>query len=639
MTLEPPRRSRTVRTISSVCVAALCVFGAATARAEDHTPTHGNEPGVVQVAPAVDLAVIEVWGERPEKPFDRDTELRLTGDQLAELGATNLAEALALLPDIDVREAGRGGQQIDIRGARKGSVKILIDGISVGDPYYGNFDVSSIPVTDIVQIRVSTSPSSPIDGAGGPGGVIEVHTRDAVGDSLVAASVQGTTLPSASAAATGRAMVTDTLAMRVSATGDLGSRDFSMPSTTLDEDRQNVSGAARLEYRKGTRRVVTDAVIDYRSYVVAPGEDGLDDILVIDGESAGRIGVTADDYIGDWRLQGRAYAHLLTRESTYYVDPQLEMVARTEDIDASRAGVGAVINHPIGRHMQYIASAVIDTESADVAGFDGMTTGGRASVAELATGFQLERGNYRVDAAGGIAAPIGIDADPWPELKIVASYAPARQLELTVTGARKGRVPTLRERFRLDIGNVGLGPEQATFGEVAVAMKPATWLAFDVAGYLRETNGLIRFDGDLAELVNTGDLSIRGIDTKLTITPSDAVTGGVAWEFTDAYSPDLGTQPLDHLAANRGSAWLQLSFGAGRGVRTQARYVGDRIDRNQTLPAYTTYELSAFARLRGDLFATVRVDNLLDERHELRIGGVRAPGRVIMLSLRGSFNP
>ena len=85
-------------------------------------------------------------------------------------------------------------------------------------------------MTDIVQIRVSTSPSSPIDGAGGPGGVIEVHTRDAIGDELVAARIQGSTLPSASAAATGRAMLTDTLAMRVSATGDLGSRDFSMPT-------------------------------------------------------------------------------------------------------------------------------------------------------------------------------------------------------------------------------------------------------------------------------------------------------------------------------------------------------------------------------------------------------------------------
>jgi len=45
---------------------------------------------------------------------------------------------------------------------------VLIDGVQVTDPYYGTFDVSTIPITDIVQIRLSTSPQSPIDGPGGP---------------------------------------------------------------------------------------------------------------------------------------------------------------------------------------------------------------------------------------------------------------------------------------------------------------------------------------------------------------------------------------------------------------------------------------------------------------------------------------
>ncbi|MBA3539987.1 MAG: TonB-dependent receptor plug domain-containing protein, partial [Deltaproteobacteria bacterium] len=94
--------------------------------------------------------VIEVVGERPPKIFDRDTDVRLTGAQLAARGATDLASALALLPDVSVREAGRGGFNIDVRGARKGSVSIFIDGVKVSDPFYGTFDVSTIPITDIV---------------------------------------------------------------------------------------------------------------------------------------------------------------------------------------------------------------------------------------------------------------------------------------------------------------------------------------------------------------------------------------------------------------------------------------------------------------------------------------------------------
>src|SRR4051812_20357521 len=74
---------------------------------------------------------VEIYDERPDKPFDRDTEVRLTGEQLAARGATDLASALALLPDVTVREAGRGGFNIDIRGGRKGEVAILIDGVPI----------------------------------------------------------------------------------------------------------------------------------------------------------------------------------------------------------------------------------------------------------------------------------------------------------------------------------------------------------------------------------------------------------------------------------------------------------------------------------------------------------------------------
>src|SRR2546423_11347770 len=96
---------------------------------------------------------IPIYDERPDKPFDRDTEVRLTGEQLAARGATDLGSALALLPDVTIRDAGRGGMNIDIRGGRKGSVSVLIDGVLVRDPYYGTLDVTAIPITHLVHIR------------------------------------------------------------------------------------------------------------------------------------------------------------------------------------------------------------------------------------------------------------------------------------------------------------------------------------------------------------------------------------------------------------------------------------------------------------------------------------------------------
>jgi len=110
---------------------------------------------------------------------------------------------MEVLPDVTVRAAGRGGRQIDIRGARRSAVKVLIDGVALDDPYFGNFDLGSLPTTDLAQVRVSTAPASPIDGPGGPGGVVELHTADAFGDAEVLARATAATARAAVIAATG----------------------------------------------------------------------------------------------------------------------------------------------------------------------------------------------------------------------------------------------------------------------------------------------------------------------------------------------------------------------------------------------------------------------------------------------------
>ncbi|HEY5926515.1 MAG TPA: Plug domain-containing protein, partial [Kofleriaceae bacterium] len=183
-----------------------------------------------ELAELAEGEVVEIYDERPDKPFDRDTEVRLSGDELAARGAVDLATALDLLPDVSVRDVGRGGFNVDIRGARKGAVSVLIDGVLVSDPYYGTFDVSTIPITDIVQIRMSAAPQSPIDGPGGPGGVIEVLTRDAIGSQLVIARATSDTLPSFSVAGSARVALARRLALRLSATGLAGARDFDVSS-------------------------------------------------------------------------------------------------------------------------------------------------------------------------------------------------------------------------------------------------------------------------------------------------------------------------------------------------------------------------------------------------------------------------
>jgi len=273
-----------------------CLIALAVSLTAWGTRAHAQEPEAPADEPAQpaglsdeDMAklaegeAIEIYDERPDKPFDRDTEVRLTGEELAARGAVDLATALALLPDVTVRDAGRGGFNIDIRGARKGAVSILIDGVLVSDPYYGTFDVSTIPITDIVQIRVATTPQSPIDGPGGPGGVIEVHTRDAIGRQVVIGRITADSLPSFGMTGTARVALIPHLALRLSASGLGGARDLDLPGDdTIGEHRYATTGSGRLEYRKGDRRIAADGFIDNRHYISPPSDINRSSILMID---------------------------------------------------------------------------------------------------------------------------------------------------------------------------------------------------------------------------------------------------------------------------------------------------------------------------------------------------------------------
>lgn len=601
-------------------------------------PDSGS-PGAAAGAPdlPVDLdEVIEIWDERPDKPFDRDTAVRLSGAELAQRGATTLADALALLPDLVVREAGRGGQQLDIRGARKGSIKVIIDGVAVDDPYYGNFDLSSIPVTDIVQVRVSTSPSSPIDGAGGPGGVVEVHTRDAIGPRLVIGRATADTLPTATAASTARMAIGTHWAARLSATGTLGTRTLiAGPGLELEDDRHAAGGAVRLEYRSGARRLVADAWLQDRAFVVPPGEDGGREYLAIDGETSQRLGLNYDDAIGAWKLQSKLYAHRLTRLSSYYSDTALTDKTRSEDILATRMGVAALANRPLRRRFQLIASAVFDTEHADVVGFASEMTEGRSTIAETAAGAQYEGGDFRIDSAIGLAIPIGTGADPWLEGKLATVYRPNPWMSIKLTGARKGRLPTLRERFRGDIGNQALGPEHAWFGEVSTEMNPTAWLAVEVANFNRASTGIIRFDADQASLINTGHLDIRGTDVRVRIGDGRKIRAGASLSFVDAYSVESGLDPLDFLPSRRADGWIGWFATRIQGL-VRARYIGRQIDRNTTLPAYAVVDLSVYADLGHGLALSLRVENSLDNGYYIR-KEVPAPGAVAFASLSATW--
>ena len=585
---------------------------------------------------------IEIYDERPDKPFDRDTEVRLTGEQLAARGAVDLGTALALIPDVTVRDAGRGGFNIDIRGARKGAVSVLIDGVLVTDPYYGTFDVSTIPITDIVQIRVATTPQSPIDGPGGPGGVIEVHTRDAIGRQVVIGRITADSLPSFGMTGTARVALIPHLALRLSASGLGGARDLDLPgNAAIGEHRYAGTGSARLEYRNGDRRIAADGFFDNRHYISPPSDEVRSTILMIDRETTARASAKADDKIAGFQLQAQVWTHYLERRSRFYPNADLETEQQVENLKALRSGGTALATRPFLRDFRWAVSTTVDFEKAAVSDIMNNTVRGHTTIVEAAGDLQYERHGFRADVSGGAAIPFGVDAKPWPEGKAVLKYRYDSH-EVTATAAYKGRVPSLRERFDSVSGNPALGPERVAHGELRVVEHITDRLHLELAPFYKHSTGTIRASVDpmnLGQMINLGTVNFWGADTQAKLTASRYLDVGGGYSYIKAQSIDGGVKrddPLDRLPHHRWDAWAQVRPLAMVSALVRVKYFGSAIDQTVQVDGYATVEANVAAQIGRQYLAVLSVQDLTDEAPETR-SGYHTAGRIVSLIMQGTW--
>jgi outer membrane receptor protein involved in Fe transport len=617
-----------------ICCALAASLGGRAAHAEDTPPLSDADLAALAQAES-----IEIFDERPDKPFDRDTDVRLTGEQLAARGAVDLATALALLPDVTVRDAGRGGFNVDIRGARKGAVTILIDGVLVTDPYYGTFDVSTIPITDIVQIRVSTTPQSPIDGPGGPGGVIEVHTRDAVGDQLVIARATGDSLPSVGMTGMARVALANHLGLRLSASGLMGARDLQLPgNASLGEGRRAATSTGRLEYRKGNRRVVADGFLDDRHYIAPPSDEMRSAILVVDRETSLRGSLKLDEKIGSLQLQGATWGHYLHRRSRRFLDPELTNEIQLEDLEAIRSGGMALVTRPFEKDWRWAFSTMVDHEKALVTSRALDYVKGDVTLIELAGDLQYEHRKFRADAAAGIAVPFGVGADIWPEGKLVAKYKPVQELELTATTGYKGRIPSLRERFDLATGNPELGPERALHAELRAVLEHERFKV-ELAPFYRRTTGTIRASTDpmaMGTLINLGKVRFYGVDVQGRAQVVRQVEVGGAYNYIRALG-EKTDDALDRLPHNRFELWTQYTATKRFSALARMRFFGRSIDKTVPVDRYVTFEANLTAQLSKAYLGVLRVDDALDQQPETR-AGYHTAGRVVSLIIQGAWD-
>jgi outer membrane cobalamin receptor len=105
----------------------------------------------------------------------------VTAEEIAARGATRLDEVLQDVVGLHVVSSGPAGSlsSASIRGSEASQVLVLIDGIRLNSPQYGQFDLNQLPVAlnEIERIEVLRGAASALYGSNALGGVINIITR------------------------------------------------------------------------------------------------------------------------------------------------------------------------------------------------------------------------------------------------------------------------------------------------------------------------------------------------------------------------------------------------------------------------------------------------------------------------------
>jgi len=174
-----------------LCWIALMVVAAPSGWAED-TPV---DPSALMAADSAtykklsleELMNIEVTSasKRPEKISQTASAIQaINGQDIRRSGATNLPEALRLLPNLQVAQANANQWAISARGFNNtlaNKMLVLIDGRAVYTPLHAGvlWDAQNVMLEDVERIEAISGPGGTLWGANAVNGVINVVTKSA----------------------------------------------------------------------------------------------------------------------------------------------------------------------------------------------------------------------------------------------------------------------------------------------------------------------------------------------------------------------------------------------------------------------------------------------------------------------------
>jgi iron complex outermembrane recepter protein len=554
----------------------------------------------------------------------------ITHDAIVRSGATSLAEALRLAPNLDVTQVSASDYVVSARGfngdpqAQNFSNKmlILIDGRSVYSPLFSGvyLDAEAVLLRDVERIEVISGPGAALWGANAVNGIINIITRSAHDTTGTYASAGAGNLTEQIEGQYG-SEVGDSAAVRAYARAvKRGAMQLADGSSAHDDWYKTQAG-----FHADWSREKDSFLLEADTYRALENQDT---------PGAGDLLVSGVDMLGRWlhefehsQLQAQAYVDESERGSPF---GGLSALLRTYDLSVQQnleLGAASQLVWGAGERVNQYAITNDPTGLSFVPPRRALTLGNLFAQETFAATADLK-----------LIAGAKLEDDPFagwqfqPDVRV--AWTPKDEELLWAAASRAIRSPT---PFETDVverigsllalqGDRAFKPERVTAYELGYRGTPASTLSLSISGFYNVYDDLRTIES----LSPPGFLPLTW--GNLMRGETYGVEGWADWQVSDWWRLSPGFRTLtEHLHLEPGASGIlgtaqagddpaselkltsSMSLPAGVDLDTTLRHVGALPD--PALPAY--WEMSARIgwHLTSTLDLSVTGSNLLHARH------------------------
>ncbi|HEY6140471.1 MAG TPA: TonB-dependent receptor [Thermoanaerobaculia bacterium] len=576
---------------------------------------------------------IVVTADRLTEPLENATDsvTVITAEELRRSQAATVAEALRDVAGVTITQSGSLGHATSaiMRGASSSQVLVLIDGVEINDPFFGGVDISSLLTSGVERIEIVRGPQSPLYGSQAMAGVINIVTA---AEHTGAGGVDGTLRAEAGSMSSHRESVQ--LSGRSDALHwNVAGGHFDTAGQFANDEFRDLQLNGRVLWNLQPRSTLAFHGLTGDSHIGIPF-NGITPSPRREGDS--RLSIAGAEY----DLLASPLLHLEARAS--YADRRDAF----EDPDDAFSKTSSH-NSKLGRLMAQNTMTAgpqtilfgLEHKNEDVrADSDGLLVLDETiRTTAVYAQDKIEAGSLLFTAGARVDRNSRFGSHTSPRLS--AAYRVNDQWRMRAAAGQAFRAPSTGELAFPFYGNPDLKPETSTSYEAGADFQ-SRQATVSLTGFSTRYRDLISFDPATFIAANIDRATVHGVEL------SAGATLGTAWRLNAAYThlqtrDEETGKPLYRRPRNLASVTLSYTTDAltlsgnanivGRRFETDFETFTDRYD-----SGYLKVDAAASRRLRANLRATARIENVFDRQYT-EVLAFPAPGRAFYAGLQVGF--